>query len=288
MAKTRTQKHSPAKARPSRRPDWPIVALALLGIAITGYLTVVAWLDGGAALCTAGSGCDVIQQSRWSSVLGLPLALWGLAVYALLAGLAWRGSARLKDWQRLWTLALLALVISLYLTLVGLWSLGAVCIWCLASLVVLVAIFAALTVRRPASAPGAAWSNWLINRGVIAVLLVGALHFYYHYDSLLARAPDERLQALAEHLERTGAKYYGAFWCVNCQRQHSLFGPAKEQLPYVECSPDGRQGIVAPACRRARVQSYPTWIIEGERYEGVQQPQALARYSGFPWSAEKD
>jgi uncharacterized membrane protein len=280
-----------AKARNSKRksltpttPNWPVLGLAGTGMALTAYLSILAWLGGGGAiLCGPESGCDVIQQSRWSMVLGLPLAAWGFLLYGLMAGLAWRGTQRLKDWKKLWTLALIALAISLYLTIIGIWQLGAVCLWCLGSLGIISAIFALLTVKRPAQAPGTSWSNWWLNRGVVAILMVGALHFYYNYDNLLSTPADEQLTSLAVHLTETGARYYGAFWCAACQQQNALFGNAKEHLPYTECTPDGRHGSVALECIRADIRNFPTWIIDGERHIGVLEPRELAQHSGFNW-----
>src|SRR5690625_4648037 len=138
-------------------------------------------------------------------------------------------------------------------------------------------------IQRPAQAPGIPWSNWWLNRGVVAIIAVGALHFYYDYDRLLARPADAQLTALAEHLSDTGARYYGAFWCSACQQQNALFGPAKDRLPYTECTPNGRHGAVAFECVRADIQSFPTWIINGERHMGVLEPRELARRSGFTW-----
>lgn len=284
MSKPRARKTTGTAANPALSPNWPLLALALVGAAITGYLTWVAWIGGATVLCAAESGCDVIQRSRWSEVMGLPLALWGLLFYGLLAGLAWRGTNRLKDWRRLWTLALLAVGMSVYLTAVGIWNLGAVCLWCLASLATYTGILALLTVLRPASAPGMPWQNWLINRGVVAVLAVAALHFYYNYDRLLTSPPDPQLSALATHLNDSGAVYYGASWCPACQQQEALFGAAKDKLPYVECSPQGRHGPTALACTRAQIRSFPTWDIDGERYEGILEPRELAGHSGFDWS----
>ena len=280
MAKARTPKR---KTAPARVPHRPVLALALVGMLLTGYLSVLAWFGGGAILCGPDSSCDVIQQSRWSMVLGLPLAFWGLLLYALIVGLAWQGTQRLKDWRRLWSLTLVALAISLYLTAIGIWQLGAVCLWCLGSLVLMGAICAFLTLQRPAQAPGTSWSNWWLNRGVLAIVAVGALHFYYDYDRLLARPADAQLTSLAVHLSDTGARYYGAFWCAACQQQNTLFGAAKDQLPYTECTPNGRHGAVALECARAEIRSFPTWIIDGDRYMGVLEPRELARHSGFTW-----
>ncbi|MFM8524109.1 MAG: hypothetical protein ACKOCM_00555 [Cyanobacteriota bacterium] len=72
---------------------------------------------------------------------------------------------------------------------------------------------------------------------------------------------------LAQRLTRSGALFYGAWWCPHCSHQKELFGGrASAFLPYVECDRDdeGRR-----RCATARVRAYPTWVIGAERREGV-------------------
>ena len=87
--------------------------------------------------------------------------------------------------------------------------------------------------------------------------------------------------ALAEHLERSGARFYGAYWCPKCNEQKRAFGGAARRLPYVECSPNGRNGGIAFDCASAGIYSYPTWVIGGRQYTGVLSPERLAAMSGY-------
>lgn len=265
---------------PERSPAWLIVILACAGMLVTGYLTAVAMTGGGAAFCVEGSGCEVIQSSRWSVLLGLPIALWGFALYLTIAVIAWRMPPRLKRWRRLNLLALIGVAVSVYLTVTGLVFLDALCAWCLVSFGIITAIFVVTFRRRPDSAPGVSWPAWTVNRLTIAVAVAAAL-FVWQNDLLQPENP--RLQALAIHLDESGAKFYGAFWCPACQQQKRLFGASADRLPYVECNPHGRGQGLAEACVVDRVSSFPTWIIEGRRYEGVIEPETLARHSGFDW-----
>lgn len=278
-------KGSTAPSKTARAPDWPLLILAGLGMAVTAYLTAVAWSNAAPAFCNAGSGCDVIQQSRWSRVLGLPLSMWGFILYAIIAYIAYRPVAPIKRWKRVWGFSLVGLVLSLYLTSVGLLSLDAVCLWCLGSLAIITAIFITNAVRRPPTAPEMPWWNWLLNSGITALIALAALHLYYNSD-LLSPPPDPRLGALATHLTASGAKFYGASWCASCQRQKQLFDDVADELPYVECSPYGRGGPTAAACTHAGVQNFPTWIIDDERVIGVLEPEKLAELSGFDWQQE--
>lgn len=272
---------TPTAPRAQHSPDRIVATLAGAGMLITAYLTWVAWSGSGPVFCAEGSGCDLIQQSRWSRVLGLPVALWGFLVYALLALIATRMPPKLKRWQRLWFVSLVGVAISLYLTVVGAVVLEAFCAWCLASLATIGTIFLWVAFRRPESAPGQAWGMWLLNSAAVTAVILGTLHVYY--SDLLSPREDPRLAPLALHLTDTGARYYGAYWCPACQQQARLFRSAAEQLPYVECSPGGRRAPLARECANAGISGFPTWIINGRRYQDVLTPEELARYSGFEW-----
>ena len=94
-----------------------------------------------------------------------------------------------------------------------------------------------------------------------------------------------RQKQLADHLKQVGAIFYGAWWCPHCNTQKDLFGvEAIELLPYVECDKDepGRK-----RCMDAKVRAYPTWVLKGERREGVMSLEELERWSQFPSSAQR-
>lgn len=84
--------------------------------------------------------------------------------------------------------------------------------------------------------------------------------------------------ALANHLSKTGAKFYGAYWCSYCLRQRSMFGAGGSRaLPYVECADDGYKAQRCPK----EVTGYPSWEIRGKLYGGMQTLQQLQVLSGF-------
>jgi uncharacterized membrane protein len=267
--------------RASGTPNWPLLALALVGILIAGYLTAVAWRGQPVAGCASGSGCDLVLSSPWARLFGLPTALWGVVLYAGLAGLALAGQAD-RPWRWAWLLSLVGLLYSAGLTVVSLGKLGAACPYCLASAGTLAVIFATLTSRRPESLSRPKVRAWMIRSGASGLALVGLLHL--HQAGVWGRAPaaeDPNAGALARHLAATGATFYGAAWCPHCQEQKALFGASAGRLPYVECSPRGRTGPQAAACAAAGVRRYPTWIIRGRRYERVLTLEELAEHSGF-------
>jgi hypothetical protein len=90
-------------------------------------------------------------------------------------------------------------------------------------------------------------------------------------------------KAVGEWLRQRGAIFYGAWWCPACFQQKNLFGKeAGNRLPYVECDKEepGRM-----QCQAAEVRAYPTWVMGGQRLEGVQNLEQLKRWSGFPGTA---
>src|SRR5574341_1090485 len=66
-------------------PNWPVFALALAGMGLSGYLTVSSWIGQPVAGCTVGSGCDLVLSSDWSRLFGLPTSLWGFLAYGTMA-----------------------------------------------------------------------------------------------------------------------------------------------------------------------------------------------------------
>jgi hypothetical protein len=57
-----------------------IGALALVGVGLSSYLLYVRW--AGATLACSTGGCETVQASSYSQVLGIPVALLGLGAYA--------------------------------------------------------------------------------------------------------------------------------------------------------------------------------------------------------------
>ena len=62
--------------------------LALLGIAIAGYLTWIHYAHLDPVCVGGGGGCERVQSSRWAELGGIPVAVLGLGGYiAILASL---------------------------------------------------------------------------------------------------------------------------------------------------------------------------------------------------------
>jgi len=261
-----------------------IFGLAVVGMALTAYLTTVKWFGETPLYCGVESSCDVVQSSRWSTLFGLPLSFWGFLTYAVLATLLWRMGRRRSLWGKATFVACMGVGVSTYLTIVSVVEIQATCMYCLASFAILIAIFALLCWTKPEQIPGFQWKTWLPGTALSAVLAVAALHLHYSGVFDPAAGPEKPyLAALATHLEESGAKFYGAHWCPRCQDQKALFEASVKRLPYVECSPGGPGSPLTVSCAAKEIDNFPTWMIKGKRYIGLREPKALAKLSGFRW-----
>jgi len=120
------------------------VACCVLGLAIAGYLTYVHYA-GVSPVCEFAHGCERVQSSRWSEVAGVPVALLGLIGYAgILAALFVPGEAGLMAAAGQ---AVVGAGFSAYLTYREVFTIDAICIWCVAS-ALLMAALALITVLR--------------------------------------------------------------------------------------------------------------------------------------------
>ncbi len=124
--------------------------LALLGMSISGYLTYVK-LSQGVAVCAGIGNCEIVQNSRYSEILGIPIALLGFGMYTAILAL-WAWGRRPDAWMAsevpwaLFGLSLAGTLYSAYLTYLEVFVIRAICPWCLASAIVVTAL-CALTAR---------------------------------------------------------------------------------------------------------------------------------------------
>ena len=54
----------------------------------------------------------------------------------------------------------------------------------------------------------------------------------------------------------------------------------------MECDPTGDHKTLAERCVQAGVHAYPTWIINGQKYEGVLSLERLAELSKFRYTTQ--
>jgi uncharacterized membrane protein len=255
-----------------RRPTWALLGLAAVGFLLSGYL----WFATGGAelgLCPAGSGCQVVQASRYASLLGVPLPVYGMAYYGTLLVVAGWGARPARRWQLALPVAAAGAAVSLVFLGVQRLVLQAFCPLCVLSALVSFAIFG---LSWAYGKTGVRWPKVVLPAAAAVAFVLAGYGLSGRQEAATAYA-----EGLAKHLAASDAKFYGAYWCPHCTDQKRMFGPAARYLPYVECDPRSREAK-PHECAAAGVRAYPTWIIRGRKYEGTIPLQDLARLSGYP------
>ena len=125
------------------------LVLAVVGLLVSAYLTYEHLTSSTTFACpaTATIDCVKVTTSQWSTFLGVPVAILGLAYFVVMTALclppAWH---RPLDTVRL-AGAGLGVVFALYLVYVELFRVDAICLWCTAVHVVTFALFGVLLLR---------------------------------------------------------------------------------------------------------------------------------------------
>ena len=120
--------------------------VALVGLFVATYLALYKAGVIGTLACGTGS-CETVQLSRWSMLLGISVATWGVGYYGLVFGLAFAGvQERWAGSQRL-ALAMVLLtgwgaLFSAWLTYLELFVIHAICRYCVVSAIIAVTLFA--------------------------------------------------------------------------------------------------------------------------------------------------
>lgn len=129
------------------------LVLAVLGIGVAGYLVYVHYADID-PVCNIAHGCHKVQTSEYAKLAGIPVALLGLLGYITLLGALLAPQGELARMVA----ALVALVgfgFSMYLTYRELFTIDAICQWCVASAILMTGLAIVCTVRllrEPAAA----------------------------------------------------------------------------------------------------------------------------------------
>lgn len=249
-----------------------IGAIATVGAINTAYLTYLRFTSSSCPTQT----CAVLE-SRYATVFGQPLSLFGLLAYLGMIGFALvpllinpetqkslRKNLEEKTWLLLFAGATAMLVFSLYLMNIMFsefvfggkalgW--GGVCPFCLFSAILATAMFVLVLLGREWDERGPLFS---IGAVMTLITLVGSLGIYAQTDIAEGAGQvvdgqgkvaftynttsGEAEMQLAKHLKDTGAKMYAAYWCPHCCEQKLMFGKeaVNQELPYTECDPKGK------------------------------------------------
>ncbi|TVR19620.1 MAG: vitamin K epoxide reductase family protein [Anaerolineaceae bacterium] len=114
----------------------PLILFA--GLLVAGYLAYVETTLSD-AMCGVIGNCNVVQQSEHATMFGVPVGVLGVVGYLSMIGVWALG----RTWDEkqssiaLLLMALVGMVFSIYLTFLEPFVIGASCVWCLTSAVVM-------------------------------------------------------------------------------------------------------------------------------------------------------
>lgn len=129
---------------------WSVLISSIGGLAVAGYLTFIE-TTGASVACGPSGGCDTVQNSRYATLFGfLPVGVLGLMGYiAILAcwiALHFGPSAIRKLASiSLWGMCIFGVLFSIYLTFLEPFVIGATCMWCILSAVLMIILLLVTT-----------------------------------------------------------------------------------------------------------------------------------------------
>ena len=259
-----------------------VTAFCAVGCLLSAYLLATDLLSRGTALCLTDASCDMVRESRYSRLGGIPVSFLGVAGYLSMVLVAVSAFSKRRKWNFLFFLATVAVSFSAYLTYLELFIIKAVCSWCVISAAIASFVLAAVAVKKKDMAPSSSAGKSLLAGSVIFLFVFAAsysIHSPSPEESSLAES-NVYQSSLAEYLSDTGATMYGSFRCVHCRKQKELFGTAFGRIRYVECEEDGPRAN-PKLCAKKHIKSYPTWEIGGNFHRGLMTLEQLEKLSGY-------
>ena len=126
------------------------IILAGLGLLVSAYMTIYKLTDNQ-TMCLGNGGCSVVNSSIYSEVYGVPVALVGalgyLTILAVLIASRNRDPLGGNSVLVAFGLCLAGFLFTLYLVYVEIVLIHALCPFCIASQVIMTALFAVSIIR---------------------------------------------------------------------------------------------------------------------------------------------
>jgi uncharacterized membrane protein len=117
-----------------------MTVIAVVGLGIAAYLLASRVL-GEPPACGPVKGCETVAASEYSTMFGVPVALFGVMFSAILvtaSAMWWRRTER-RALYTSYGLGLVGIIPVAYLTYLEVFVIGAICVWCAGYAVTIVA-----------------------------------------------------------------------------------------------------------------------------------------------------
>ena len=122
-----------------------LAVIATAGLGVAAYLTWVHY-HPEALVCTRGGGCETVQRSHYAVLLGIPIAIYGLVAWTSVLALILVDTPLAR--VLVCAVALVAAAFAVYLVVLQVAVIEAICVWCMVNDVGLIPLLAAVSVLR--------------------------------------------------------------------------------------------------------------------------------------------
>lgn len=288
-----------------------VEVMTAVGLLLSLYLNFeerVKSKDSFRGLCEINSAisCFHVTHSEYGKVLGVPVALFGVTWFIVLAAalvklhMAYGVDRQLFSEFLLATLGWSAIgVLSVFYFIWAEWMLRTLCPLCTIIHMIVLVVLATLAkiciqIRLFPFSFSFVWHAALSHKSwLFFILLLHSLPFALYsflppspgLDAKHAsHVPDVAQYAatIAMCLKESGFTFYGRPNCIYCQQQKELFGDAFPFVSFIECS----HPLKTPRCVQQKIEAFPTWIQvndQGEevaRFVGLHSLEELAGLAG--------
>jgi len=115
------------------------------------------------------------------------------------------------------------------------------------------------------------WNTAITLLVMFAVIAIAFLIINWKNSSIIKDIPSEEIAKwIGEH-----SVLYIQTGCIHCEEQENLFGDNVKYLNIIDCLIDTQ------ACIDLGIEGTPTWIINGQKYTGVQTIEKLKELTGY-------
>jgi len=125
---------------------WLVPILSIVGIGVAGYLSYVEF-NQVEAVCGPVGNCNTVQQSSYARLFGIiPIGFLGILGYLAII-ILWLVEVldlpSIRQYARLglWIITLIGTLFSIYLTFLEPFVIGATCMWCLTSAILMTVLY---------------------------------------------------------------------------------------------------------------------------------------------------
>jgi uncharacterized membrane protein len=264
-----------------------IIILSIIGIFASVYL-----LQNHYAPTQTGAICDIsetiscslVNISTYATLLNVPVALFGILWFVVLALIAWQLLKKKNDTlipiMLVW--ALIGTIFITYMIIAEI-ILKALCPFCTLVHIIIIVLLVltiqlyrrtAVTLTSPAVRNAA--KPWII--GIALLFIIPIILF----NTLLGN--NSNYDDFARCITENGIDMYGSFRCGICARERVLFGDSWRYVNEIECHPQA-ENAQTERCIAKDIEGTPTWIMEIDgqeikRHVGYMSIKELEEFSG--------